>query len=229
MLNNNFDYQNQVYENIIQLSKIDLMPKDHVKFLEKLKAEYGFEPRNIYDIGSAVLHWASHAKRIWPNSAIYLFDAFEPLKILYSDYHYHMGVLSDVDDREVKYYQNDIMFAGSSYYKELNDQVFPEQNYLLKKTRSLDSVIKEKKWNWCDLLKIDAQGAELDIFKGSKEVLEHVQYIIVELQFKQYNKDAPLSNETIDYLEKNGFELLERFCVNPSGFDGDYCFKKINN
>ena len=40
---------------------------------------------------------------------------------------YHMGVLSDEDSKEVKFYINDTLPGGNSYYKERNDDVFPAE------------------------------------------------------------------------------------------------------
>ena len=52
----------------------------------------------------------------------------------------------------------------------------------MKETRTLDPVVKENNYPFPDLIKIDAQGGELDIFKGAHECLQHATYLIVELQ-----------------------------------------------
>ena len=89
---------------LYNLSNQQLIPTDHVNYLIKLKND-GFEPKVIYDIGSCVLHWTKIAKKLWPNAKIILFDAFQPAEFLYSGYDYHIGVLSNVDNNIVKFYQ----------------------------------------------------------------------------------------------------------------------------
>jgi hypothetical protein len=87
-----------------------------------------------------VLHWERHARRIWKDSKIYVFDAFSPLEELYqkTNVNYNMCCLSNVNDLEVKFYQSDFLFGGNSIYKEKNDKVFPPENYIAKKTITLD-------------------------------------------------------------------------------------------
>ncbi len=227
MLSNRPKYEYDVYNKLIDVYKKDLLPKDHIHFLEKMNEEFNFKPKVCYDVGSAVLHWTRHAERIWPNTQVILFDAFEPAEILYKTHKYNIGLLSDKDDNEIKFFQNDFYFGGNSYYKENNDYVFPNSGYILKKSKTLDTIVKEKQFPLPDLIKIDVQGAELDILKGASTVLSHCQYLIVELQDIHYNKGAPLAPVTIKYLEDNGWKLIaSKFSDN--GPDGDYCFINLN-
>lgn len=94
-----------------------------------MKTEFDFTPTVCYDIGSCVLYWTKHAHRIWKKCNVILFDAFQPVQIFYKNYPHHIGVLAD---KNVKFYQNDIIFGGNSIYKENNDAVFPQTNYIMK-------------------------------------------------------------------------------------------------
>jgi FkbM family methyltransferase len=230
MLSNDSAYQENVINNLMHIKSLDLLPIPHREFLNKLKIEYNFIPNVCYDIGANVLYWTRHAEAIWSDTKIYLFDAFSPCEILYNKYEYTITVLSDVDNKIVQFYQNDFYPGGNSYYRELafdNSKYFPENNYIEKSTRTLDSIVKEKNYRLPDLIKIDVQGAELDILKGAVEILKHAKFLIVELQSVQYNKDAPLAHVTIDYLKSIGWECIaEKFSDN--GPDADYCFINTN-
>ena len=230
MLSNDPTYQENVINNLKHYRNLDLLPIPHREFLNKLKIEYNFIPKVCYDIGANVLHWTRHAESTWSNTIIYLFDAFSPGEILYNKYEYTISVLSDIDNKLVKFYQNDFCPGGSSYYREIafdNSKFFPENNYIEKLTRTLDSIVKEKNYRLPDLIKIDIQGAELDVLKGAVETLKHATFLLVELQNIQYNKDAPLANVTIDYLKSIGWDCIaEKFSDN--GPDADYCFINKN-
>ena len=92
-------------------------------------------------------------------------------------------------------------------------------------TYSLDDVIKARNFPLPDLIKMDVQGAELDIVQGAETALKHCKDLILELQTVEYNKSAPLASEVIKYIESIGFRLVSGpFCIN--GPDGDYHFTK---
>jgi beta-1,4-mannosyl-glycoprotein beta-1,4-N-acetylglucosaminyltransferase len=224
--NNDEQVKKRIYELYYSNSSI---PSDHVNFLKKLRDEYHFEPKVIYDIGANVLHWTKEAKNIWNNSEIIVFDAITTAKFLYEEQKlkHYIGVLSDEDNKIVKFYENIEHPAGNSYYQEIghtnsknlySDNSFTEQN-----STTLTNAVNSNKFPYPDLIKMDVQGAELDIIKGSLEIINKAQYLIVELQHTQYNKGAPLRDVTISFLNKNGWKLIaEKFSDN--GADADYCF-----
>jgi len=205
------------------------IPRNHINYLNKLK--YNFQPKIIYDIGANVLNWTKEAKKVWNGADIIVFDAIKSAEFLYKEHHYkyHIGVLSDTDDKIVKFYENSEHPAGNSYYKEVghekSNELYPENKFTEQFSTTLATVVKNNNFPLPDLIKFDVQGCELDIIKGSIDIINHAKYLIVELQIIEYNKGAPLANETIKFLEDNNWELLTKtpFCDN--GPDGDYCFK----
>ena len=221
------EHESQVFNNIVNVYNQDLLPKAHQDFLVKLKNELFFEPKVCYDIGCAVLHWTKVAERTWPDTKVILFDGFQPAEFLYKDHDYYVAVLSDKDDEEVKFYQNDLLFGGNSIYKE-DTQYFPEDKFILKKTRTVDSIVKEKNFPYCSLIKIDVQGAEKKVLQGMTDVLAHAEVLIVELQHVQYNIGAPLCDETIEYLKSIGWHLIAPKFSDNGGIDADYCFVSKN-
>lgn len=214
-----------------ELGSQRLIPKDHVDYLTALKAQ-GFEPQVIYDIGACVLHWTNESRRIWPNAETVAFEAMDSSEFLYKEQglKYHIGVLSNETGKTVEFYQNDWHPGGNSYYRE-NEVVNPEApNYFNEqhkrtlKTVTLDAVANLKQFPLPDLIKMDVQGAELDVLQGASEVLKTVQHVILELQAVEYNKGAPLKDVVIEYMDSIGFDCLGLFSNN--GPDGDYHFVK---
>ena len=229
MLCNEELYEQKVMANIYDVYNQDLLPRDHLNFLDNvLCKKFNIQPQVIYDIGSCVLHWERWAKQIWPDAKIYVFDAFSPLEELYKKVgvNYNMCCLSNVNDLSVKFYQNDVLFGGNSVFKEKNDNVFPPENYIVKKTITLDTLIESKNIPYPDLIKMDIQGCELNALKGARHVLRCCSYLILELQEVEYNENAPQKDAVIEYLKTIGFVLFsEKFSKNPS--DADYCFVNV--
>ena len=206
------------------------IPQDHIDKLKKLKND-GFSPSIIYDIGSAVGHWREVAHEIWPDARIFMFEANEDLKLFYDYYgwkDYHIGLLSDIDDKPVNYYYNEEFIGGNSYYKE-NTDTYSWEKFRVLKSEKLETLIANKGWPMPDLIKLDVQGAEIDILNGCGEILKYPQHLIVELQHMNYNEGALLAEESIGIIENLGYELSEEkfSAAIDMGIDADYLFVKV--
>ena len=101
----------------------------------------------------------------------------------------------------------------------------PERNDIVNKVKiectTLDDL-NEQTGKLFDVIKLDVQGAELDVLKGAVETLADVKHVILELQVVEYNKGAPLKDEVIAYMDEQGFDCQGIFSNN--GPDGDYHF-----
>jgi FkbM family methyltransferase len=204
------------------------LPDRHLRYLQWLKAG-GFEPRVVYDIGASVLHWTSRAREVWPDAEFILFDAFEPAEFLYEGHRRFMGVLSDVDGREVNFYQNNRSPAGNSYYREVgykHADVFPVGSHTVRVARSLDAVVAECGFPLPDLVKIDVQGAERDVISGGGRVLAGAKRMIVEIQHEVYNDGAPLVGETKPWIEAQGWRC-DAAAFSRNVADADYGFVRL--
>ncbi len=211
------------------------IPENHISYLEKLKSD-GVEPAVIYDIGAAVLHWTKNAKRLWPNAKIVAFEAVKEVEEFYKSYGvpYSLGVFTDVDGKELTFYEDPICLGGNSYYRE-NKQFSPAAAKIYSdesaKSRigvTIDNVVSANNYPLPDFVKIDVQGAEIDILRGMTNTLKNVKHLIVELQHVEYNIGAKNVSESIPLIESMGFKLISQpsgnryFCGN--GPDADYHF-----
>jgi FkbM family methyltransferase len=204
-------------------------PPAHIEYLNKLK-EQGENPKVIYDVGACVLHWTDRVRNIWPGAEVIAFEAADVHEFLYqeSGIKYHIGVLSSESGKEVDFYQNNEAPGGNSYYRE-NPDIQPaaatlySDRYVRKlRTITLDAVASLKRFPPPDLIKMDVQGAELDVLKGAQETIKTAKHIILELQIVEYNKGAPLKDIVISYMDSIGYDCLGLFSNN--GPDGDYHF-----
>ena len=108
--------------------------------------------------------------------------------------------------------------ACASLY-EPDEQMFGKYHHLdvagLKAKRSiqtidLDSFAAREQIGSVDFIKIDVQGAELDVFQGGAEVLQGVVFIVGEVGFIPLYKQQPLYGDVNTHLSGCGF-MFHRF------------------
>jgi FkbM family methyltransferase len=225
----------ETYPHLKNISKQRPINQTHQDYLFKLRDEFGFTPNIIYDVGACVLHWTTIAKEVWPNSQYFLLEAMEESEEIFQEtnYPYHIGVFSDLDNKDITFYKNVTFPGGNSYYME-NPQhssmatvLFDNpSNQFVRKTITLDTMRRMKNFPYPDLLKIDVQGCEIDILKGATDILKNVKHLIVELQHIEYNIGAQMCDDSIPIIESMGFELITPKFSLSSHADADYHFKR---
>ena len=83
------------------------------------------------------------------------------------------------------------------------------------------------------LIKIDCQGAEISILKGSTSILEKTDFIILELPlFGQYNEGVPNFLEHIEFMNSIGFityDIIDTHYINGFNMQLDVLFINKNH
>lgn len=97
--------------------------------------------------------------------------------------------------------------SGSSGYRQWEGDFLDGQRIRVP-VRRLDSLVRTPIARPC-LLKIDTQGAELDVLAGASGILGEIDVLIVETSFHQFRKGAPEFNAIVIRLAELGFECHE--------------------
>jgi FkbM family methyltransferase len=74
-------------------------------------------------------------------------------------------------------------------------------------TTTIDSWARSAELGWIDALKIDVQGAELDVLRGADHSLESVRVIETEVEFQELYQGQPLFTDVDRFLRDRGFGL----------------------
>jgi len=77
-----------------------------------------------------------------------------------------------------------------------------------------------------NMINIDVQGYELEVFKGGKDTLNGIDYIMAEINRDEVYKDCTHINELIEFLKPYGFELVETNWAGREWGDGFFIKKK---
>lgn len=220
-----FDVISPAEQRLEQLTQMNNLPEDHARYLVEMWRG-GKNPKVIYDIGASTLQWHRRASVLWKDSDIFVFDGTPELDYVYRKrgLNYAIGVLTDRDGKDITFYNDPFNPAGNSYYKE-NSWHYNESHAQRIKGVTLDSLVREKNFPKPHLIKIDVQGAEIDILKGAKETLQSCEDIILEAQHTNYNEGAPMVEDVIEYLKSIGFGLVKK--IHSGDVDADYHFTRL--
>lgn len=91
-----------------------------------------------------------------------------------------------------------------------NKERFSIENNEQVSVGTIDKIIKTES----DFIKIDIQGGELEVLKGSNSVLENTLGIELEVEFQEIYQKQPLFGEICKYLESKNFTFIDftNFC-----------------
>lgn len=184
------------------------------KFIERMNYHHllhsliakGIDISVIFDIGAHKGRWTKEHKKIFKKSDFYLFEANEEhlKKLNTRGGTVCIGVLSS-NGLPAKFYKK--IGTGDSLYKE-NTTHYTDENYELVNTITLNQVMIDRKLPQPDFLKLDVQGAELDVLAGASDVIDGCKLILAECPISPYNIGSPDINDYLNYFKKIGFTPL---------------------
>jgi FkbM family methyltransferase len=112
--------------------------------------------------------------------------------------------------REVPFVVMDDPFGGTG------SSVLPEnsdipRHVVMMPVVTLDELIEAHSVVAPDFIKLDVQGYELEVLKGATKVLEHAEFVLLEVSTWQYNQGSPLLAEVVSWMEAAGFRPYDLF------------------
>ena len=99
---------------------------------------------------------------------------------------------------------------GSSIYKE-NEESNVNGIERIVPTVTLDEICGKLKTQCPYLIKIDTQGAELDVLKGAQNILQETELVILEVSLFEFFNNGLQLYECIDFMKQKGFVAYEIF------------------
>lgn len=186
---------------------IDIV-EDRLKVLKK----QGFDPKCILDIGAFEGVWSQMVHEIWPKAKLFLIEpnddcmAILQLKNIGDT---EITLLGRNQGEDVIYYasKKDIT-SGNSIFKE-NTWYFEDCEERKMITETLSSFCLRKNIDKVDLIKIDTQGAELEIILGGEDIIRKAEFILLETQNLEYNAGAPKTLDVMRKMDELGFMLFD--------------------
>lgn len=196
-----------------------------IAILTRLK-KLGFAPKVIYDIGSACCHWSIVVNRIFTDSKYHLFEPLAETDVSYKgfvekympqfNWEVHPIALG-TEEGQIDFFVKESPYGSTSLH-QTNHEKFKK---VIVPSATLENYMEINSLETPDFIKIDTQGAELNILKGKGAKLKGVQLLLLETWLhRAYGPETPLLHEIQAYLLPYGFFLFE--------LAGEYRFKNGN-
>ena len=161
--------------------------------------QIGFIPTSVLDIGAFHGDWTRYTRSIFPNAS---YTMIEP------NNHPQLASVNATLIRElvtsrvglVQWWSNGT--TGDSILREKTHH-YASVTPVTRMTTTLDTLFPAQTF---DFIKIDCQGAELEILKGGISLVDRAKVVLLECPFAgQYNEGCPSFCEYIQYMDSVGF------------------------
>jgi len=189
-------------------------------------------PKRFLDIGAHTGDFTKDLTRLAPDCDVIMVEA-NPNCELYLQklkYGYDMVALSNKQGKAELFVEKaNSIGTGTSLYRENTEwyadgkfeKVEVELDTLDNRSYFADEVI--------DLVKLDVQGAELDILEGGRKTITRSKYVLIETSLVVYNHGAPMIDAIVPKMKEYGFYMedfmdYQRF-PNNQVFQLDILFK----
>lgn len=179
------------------------------KVLESLR-DQGYEPATMLDVGANVGGFTESFLQVFPDCVPIL---VEPNPYCEADlaklgFERHMVAASDEAGVAELFLSKDwLQSTGVSLYRE-DTHYFSDEKVLKHATPKvrIDDLFAGRRF---DFVKIDTQGAEVDVLKGGATVLAEADYILLEVSMVEYNIGGAKAEDVFAQLESMGFHCSE--------------------
>jgi FkbM family methyltransferase len=178
---------------------------ERYSYLKKL----GFTPKNTLDIGANNGDWANNFKTFFPSTEILSIEGNPNLELdlKHNNPNYKITLLgNEISTRKFYIRRSYDKCHGCSIYKE-NTPIYDDCIEAELPITTLDDLNTQNiKYEY---IKIDVQGAELDIIKGGLNTISQCSFLDIELSVSRYNKGSPLLGDVVSYLNAIGFSMYD--------------------
>jgi FkbM family methyltransferase len=171
---------------------------------EALKFKAENDTPIIYDCGANVGIASLYFKKLFPKAIIKAYEP-DPKIFKYLKKNLSTNCVNDVEIFNSAVWVNNNRIEFGSEGADAGSIYFDKNKILVKSIRLADELKKEHK---IDLLKIDIEGAEVELLKDCENEIHKVNYLFVE--YHSWIKQPQKLNELLNILSRKGFRYYIR-------------------
>lgn len=177
----------------------------------------GFQPTLIIDIGANHGTWSRVWKARFPEAMFVLVEPQEWLKPTFSDLLDDKTVFLPIgagkENGTVKFTINPERDDSSTFALSSSEAESRGFKQIDVKIKTLNTIIKELGNRIPEIVKIDAEGIDIDVLEGASELFGKTEMFFVEASFNSTFKQTEL-NIVVDYMNRKGYRAFEITDIN---------------
>ncbi len=184
--------------------------RDSLQGVLRQISEAGFHPATVIDVGAAMGMFTRTCHSVFPTASYLLIEPLQEylpsLTQIAKDIprsQFELAVAAAGDGPTMLNVHQDLL--GSSLYQETEEgsdvNGAPRQVQAIR----LDQWVNEQGGIPPYLVKIDVQGAELDVLDGGQATLAATEVVLLEVSLFHFFQHGPVFHDVLDYMRARGF------------------------
>lgn len=157
----------------------------HLGQLLALLKRAQFEPRHIVDIGANRGNWTREVRKSFPDASFTLFEPQPKLREAMADLLVDgsrvelntMGVGRESGEMMFTLHERDDSSSFAWTPERAKERGFKQISVPV---TTLDAYLAQRQKPWPDIIKIDAEGWDLEVLEGAAEALSHAGVVLIE-------------------------------------------------
>jgi FkbM family methyltransferase len=172
----------------------------------------GVHPNCVFDIGAA--YGTPELYATFPDARHVLvepLDEYRPfLERVVNTYPHTEYIIAAATDQTgtltIHVHQD---LVGSSAYAEVEESDGLNDTQRTVAAITLDRLVADRQLTGPYVMKVDVQGAELDVLSGAAQVLEATEYVLLEVSLFAFYREGVQFAEVIEFMEQRGFAAYD--------------------
>ncbi len=168
------------------------------------------KPKRFLDIGAYTGDFSQVIAKLAPECQIVMVEANPNCESYLQklNHGYEMIALSNKTGKAELFVEKaNALGTGTSLYRE-NTEWYADGKF--EKVEVETDTLDNRKYfadEIIDLIKMDVQGAELDILQGGRSTIMRSKYVLIEVSMEEYNLKAPLIDSIVPVMKQYGFYI----------------------
>lgn len=195
-----------------QLDAVQRMQRQSLAGALQHARRLGLRPHSVIDVGAA--YGTPELYEVFPDARHVLIEPLEEYRPhldhliqMYPHTEYLIAAATSRPGAVTMYVHADLV--GSSTYAESDDSTGLNDSPRSVPAITLDGVCAERHVEGPYVIKVDVQGAELDVLSGAPDILQRTEYVVLETSLFAFYRQGVQFSDVIEFMRERGFAAYD--------------------